>query len=127
MITLSRSFKLGLVSAILSLLVLAYAAHAQQSYPMTCRGGGKLTIVNDGSNGVRIKFQPGKGAAPAGLAPGQCTWSDRALRPGEPNTICDNSARAAQYVGSLVQPDQYVILQVHNDGRGCMRVTGVGP
>jgi hypothetical protein len=127
MITLSGSFKFGMVFAILSVLLLGYVAHAQQSYPMTCRGGGKLTITNDGSNRVRIKFQPGKGAAPAGLAPGQCTWSDRALRPGEPNTICDSSSSAAQYVGMLVQPDQYVIFQVSNDQHGCMRVTRVGP
>ncbi len=54
-------------------------AHTQQSYPMTCRGGGTLSIKNDGEKGVRIQFQPGSGAAPQGLSPGQCTWSDRAL------------------------------------------------
>lgn len=53
-------------------------------------------------NGVRISFQPGDGAAPQGVSPSQCTWSDRALRPGEPTTICDNSASAAQYVSLLV-------------------------
>jgi TIR domain len=52
-----------------------------QSYPMTCRGGSALSITNDGGSGVRIGFQPGPGAASAGLAPGQCTWADRALHP----------------------------------------------
>jgi hypothetical protein len=103
------------------------AAHAQQSYPLTCRGGGTLTIANDGSNGVRITFQPGPGAAPQGLSPGQGTWSDRTFRPGEPTTICDTAASAARYVGKLVQSGQYVILQVYNDGHGCLRVTRVGP
>jgi hypothetical protein len=76
---------------------------------------------------VRIRFQPGGGAAPQGLSPGQCTWSDRALRPDEPTTICDSSASAAQYVGQLVQSGQYAILQVYNDGQGCMKVTRVDP
>jgi hypothetical protein len=98
-----------------------------QSYPMTCRGGGTLSIVNDGSDGVQIRFQPADGAAPQGVSPGECTWSDRALRPGEPTTLCDYNTNAAQYVSLLVQSNQYVILQVYNDGRGCMRVTRVGP
>lgn len=131
--------KAAAVAAILTATLATGTAYAQpaqpapqpQSYPMTCRGGGTLTISNDGSNGVRgrgvqIKFQPGSGAAPQGLSPGQCTWSDRALRPGEPTTICDSSASAAQYVGQLVQSDQYAVMQVYNDGRGCMQVTRVG-
>lgn len=100
---------------------------APTSYPLTVRGGGALTIANDGSNGVRIGFQPGPGAVFVGLSPGQGTWSDRAFGPGEPTTICDSGASAAQYVGDLVQSDHYAILQVYNDGQGCMRVTGVGP
>ena len=103
------------------------AASAQQSYPMTCRGGGTLVITNDGSNGVRIRFQRGAGAVTSGLLPGQCTWSDRALGSTEPATICDTGANAAQYVGKLVQSSEYAIVQVYNDGHGCMRVTRVGP
>ena len=103
------------------------AASPQQSYPMTCRGGGVLAIANDGANGVRIRFQKSGGAATAGLSPGQCTWSDRAINYAEPATICDNGANAAQYVGALVQSEGQVIVQVYNDGQGCMRVTRVGP
>lgn len=125
---LIRKFsKVAATAAILSTTLAVDVAYAQQSYPMTCRGGGTLSIRNDGGNGVRIRFQPAGGAAPQGLSPGQCTWSDRALRPGEPTTICDNSANAAQYVGLLVQSNQYAILQVYNDGQGCMRVTRAGP
>lgn len=125
---LIRKFsKVAAMAAILSTTLAMDVAYAQQSYPMTCRGGGTLSIRNDGRNGVRIRFQPAGGAAPQGLSPGQCTWSDRALRPGEPTTICDSSANAAQYVGLLVQSNQYAILQVYNDGQGCMRVTRVGP
>lgn len=123
-------FKLSKITAIAAMLTTTLAvdtAHAQQSFPMTCRGGGKLTIINDGSNGVKIGFQPGRGPAFQGLNPGECTWSDRALRTGEPTTICDSGASAAQYVGQLVQSNQFAILQVYNNSRGCMQVTRVGP
>jgi hypothetical protein len=123
----SKFSKVAVAAAIFTLAFGAGAAHAQQSYPLTIRGGGTLTIANDGTNGVRIRFQPGPGAVTAGLSPGQGTWSDRALRPGEPTITCDSGARAAQYVGLLVQSNQYVILQVYNDGQGCLRVTRVGP
>jgi hypothetical protein len=122
----SRILRLTTVAAILAVILAVPAAHAQ-SYPMTCRGGGTLSIANDGNGDVRISFRPGPGAAPAGLSPGQCTWSDRALGSGEPTTICDTGARVAQYVGLLVQSDQYAVLQVYNDGQGCMKVTRVGP
>lgn len=92
-----------------------------------CRGGGSLTIANDGGNGVRIGFEPGSGAVHEGLAPGQCTWSDRPLHPNEPTSLCDSGASASGYVGDLVRSDGYVIFQVYNDRRGCMRVTRVGP
>ena len=90
------------------------------------RGGGALAITNDGDTDVHISFQPGTGPAALGLTPGQCTWADRALRPGEPTTICDDRTRAAQYVGLLTQSDQYVTVQVYNDALGCMRVDRVG-
>jgi flagellar biosynthesis GTPase FlhF len=99
---------------------------AVQSYPMTCRGGG-VSVTSVGTTGVQIRFQPGRGPATSGLAPGQCTWSDRALGRGEPTTICDDRTRSAQYAGLLARSDQYVILHVYNDNRGCMRVTRVGP
>ena len=108
-------------------VILLDQAQAQQSFPITCRGGGQLSISNDGAEGVRIRFQPAAGSAPQGMSPGQCTWSDRALRPGEPTVICDSGSNAAQYIGLLDQSTNFPILQVFNDGQGCMRVTRVGP
>ena len=126
MAAFSKFSKVAVVTAIIAVAFIIGVTYAQPpSYPLTCRGGGNMVITSDGNN-VRIRFHPGRGAATAGLSPGQCTWSDRAFRPGEPTTICDNSARAARYVGQLIQW-QYVILKVYNDGRGCMRVTGIGP
>jgi hypothetical protein len=100
---------------------------AVQSYPMTCRGGGALSVTSVGTAGVQIRFQAARGPVSSGLAPGQCAWADRALRPGEPTTICDVRTRAAQYAGLLARSDKYVIVYVYNDNRGCMRVTRVGP
>lgn len=123
----SHLSKLVAILAVFSPILAINTANAQTSYPMTCRGGGTLSIQNNGSNGVRINFQPGSGAAPQGLAPGQCTWSDRALYNNEPKSICDSAASAALYVGRLVQSHEYSIFQVYNNGRGCMQVTRVGP
>ncbi|MBD2449460.1 hypothetical protein H6G76_20295 [Nostoc sp. FACHB-152] len=114
---------LGIGSLLAASLLSAAPVMAQVSYPMTCRGGGTLTISNDGNNGVKIGFQPGRGAIYEGLEPGQCTWSDRSLRPGEPTVICDNGARSAQYVARLVRTDGYMTVDVYNNGQGCMQVT----
>jgi len=123
----SRFPILILIVTVFTTVLMTGSGQSQQSYPMTCRGGGSLTIANDGRNGVRIGFEPGRGAAHEGLSPGQCTWSDRPLHPNEPTSLCDNGATASGYVGDLVRSDGYVIVQVYNDGRGCMRVTRVGP
>jgi len=108
-------------------LAAAIPAAAQTSYPLTCRGGGYMSIANDAASGVMIGFAAGGGAAPMGLQPGECTWSDRALRAGEPTVICDSVANALGYVQLLLQDSQYLILQVYNEGGVCMRVTRVGP
>lgn len=96
-------------------------AQAQQSYPLVCRGGGALSIVNMGNNNVRINFRAAAGSAPQGLQPGECSWQDRAFRSGEPTVICDTSARAVQYVSKLVQSNEYATLQVFNNNQGCMQ------
>lgn len=123
MIVFSKFSKAIAVAALLTGTMAVDTAYAQVSYPMTCRGSGTLTIRNNGVNSVRISFQSGSGAAFQGLLPGQCSWSDRALRTGEPTTLCDSSVRAALYVGLLVQSNQYAIVQVYNDNQGCLRVT----
>jgi hypothetical protein len=97
-----------------------------QSYPLTCRGGGSLSITNYDGSWVVVRFVAGVGAATAGLQPGQCTWSDRAMHADEPKAFCDNAARARGYVARLIDPDAYTILQVHNAG-SCMNVDRVGP
>jgi hypothetical protein len=62
-----------------------------QDYELRCRGGG-LEVSTDttsrpGFRTLTVRFRRGAGAAPGGLAPGQCSWMDRAVGPGEPDTI----------------------------------------
>lgn len=109
------------------LLALALPQAASAGYPLTCRGGGTMAIVNSGSGNVHITFQAGAGGIAAGLNPGECTWSDRALYPGEPTQVCDTAASASGYVNLLVQESQYMVFQVNNDGAGCMKVERTGP
>jgi hypothetical protein len=125
--TISKFSKVAVVAAIITLAFAGGAAHAQDGSPLKIRGGGRLTIANDGRGGVHIRFQASPGAAPEGLRPGQGSWFDRAMNRNEPTIIYDTSgARAAQYVGLLVQSDKYVILRVYNDDQGSLRVTRVG-
>ena len=116
----------ALLGALLPLALAAAPALAQTSYPLTCRGGGYMSIANDGSGGVYLSFRPAAGAVPLGLQPGECSWSDRALRGGEPSILCDSAASAVGYVQQLLQDSQYVIFQVYNDAL-CLRVARVGP
>ncbi|ANV88170.1 hypothetical protein [Picosynechococcus sp. PCC 7117] len=102
-------------------------AQAQQNYPLTCRGGGNLSITNTSGNNVKIVFRPATGSAPQGLQPGECSWQDRALRPEEPNVICDTGVRAAQYLPKLMQSSESTTFRVFNDNtQGCMQVVGLG-
>jgi hypothetical protein len=101
-------------------------AQAQQSYPLTCRGGGNIGILNTSDNNVKITFRPAAVSAPQGLQPGECSWQDRAFRPGEPNAICDTRTRATQYISKLFQSNEYVTFQVFNNNQGCMQAVASG-
>jgi hypothetical protein len=97
------------------------------TYPLTCRGA----VLNPSVGGasVRFQFQPGVGPYDGNLATGQCTWWDRALRPGEPTTVCDDAAKThlAEYEKLFKDPGAYLTVQVYNDNAGCMKVTGLRP
>lgn len=136
MISLSKLSKTVIVAlslAVVTICTLVFTTVAkptvavtQQSFPLTCRGGGSLSITNEGRNNVRINFQKASGPVTAGIKPGQCTWLDRALRAGEEPILRDTGTRASTYVGKLVQDNEYVTLQVQNAG-DYLRVTTVGP
>jgi hypothetical protein len=95
------------------------------TYPLTCRGAVANPVFGRAS--IRFQFKPGHGPFSGGLESGQCTWWDRALRPGEPTTVCDASANPnlAQYERLIKDPNAYMTVMVYNDNAGCMKVTGV--
>lgn len=119
---MNLSMKIAVAAALVLGAFGSGAASAQDSYPLKIRGGGALTIANDGDGGVRIQFQAAPGPYGDGLAPGQGSWSDRPLAKDEPNVICDTAKNASRYVGKLVLKHEYVILQVYADNAGNLRV-----
>jgi hypothetical protein len=58
------------------------------SYALRCRGPSdfKLTEVPAAAFAT-YKFKKGTRPADAGLAPGECSWLDRGMREGEPDTL----------------------------------------
>jgi len=98
------------------------------SFPLTCRGGGFKSTPHAGDSAL-LPARPGSAAV--GLGAGECTWWDRALRPGEPNAICDDDAaaqgRSSGYAQLLKDSNFYFTVEAYNDNKGCMRVTGVRP
>lgn len=80
--------------AVLCAVLPAAAARAQTTYPMVCRGTTSLSpmqfAVSPGStsSSLYVYFTRGTQAfSAATLQPGQCTWLDRGIGPGEPAVL----------------------------------------
>jgi hypothetical protein len=125
---------------IVSLLTIgAPPAHAQGTFPLQCRGGGQANMKYDSDEKtIYARFRPAPGPAGNGLAPGQCSWLDRAFRPGEPSQICQRNitrinffwgasggytifAPEAAWVYNMPHQNLLVTVNVYNEGT-CMRV-----
>lgn len=63
-------------------------------FPLRCRGASGVASSN--GNNLVIDFSPSGGPAGQGLQPGQCSWLDRALRPGEPTRVVDARFSASE-------------------------------
>jgi len=76
----------------LILAVQAPVSAAGPSYPMVCRGGGNMQADFMSNGHIQLYFSAGRhGAGTAPPRPGECTWLDRGLRPGEPRSLVWNS------------------------------------
>ena len=83
---------------IAGLLTLAPSARAQGTFPLQCRGGGQANMKYDSAERtIYARFRPAPGPAGNGLAPGQCSWLDRAFRAGEPWQICQRNITAINF------------------------------
>lgn len=121
---------MGAAVALAAAALASAPAAAQQSYPLTCRGGGKMGAIIRTPSVMDVVFLAGQGAAGSG-APraGECRWLDRAFASGEPNKLAISGADAGNmmYVlDALVRGGTFQV-HVYNDGNGAMRVTRFGP
>ena len=146
-------FKPILLATLITLGFAADRAEAQQSYLMTCRGGGDMLAiagqrVSNPHVFVEITYKrAAQGAGVRAPAPGECAWIDRGVNGDEPNkilfkdmgvawtqTACQNGrcwtrtpSRPATDLMNAVMNGQPFQLHVYNDRAGNMVVTRVGP
>lgn len=139
---------------ILSLLVLvglmgaaAESMAAPQSYPLICRGGGRMTLGFDSASSASLMyFTKAPGPAGQGLQAGQCSWADRAIGQNEPPCIRQTGVAAqvwwfvsntgqqsyansqqAPWMRQMTDGSKFFTFQVYNPGNGCFVVTRLGP
>ncbi len=116
-----------------------------ESYPLVCRGGGRLVFIGQGSLVIgtppgerNIGFVFTRGTKPAGtgpapreaLSPGECSWVDRGMNDDEPNNVSQHIEEGSESLkaGGKLAPenrwfkelhfkDNYWTFMVFNNGR----------
>ena len=116
---------------IIGLAFAAQSASAQQtrSYLLTCKAGENAIEIDNRleqsklsspvtSAHIRYTFKRSRGAASAGLAPGQCAWADRAVRDNEPALLRFrfHDARLVPWIFQ-VSEEYRVTFQVRGSGQ----------
>lgn len=72
-----------------------------QTYALVCRGRRAMASARGAT--LTIAFAGARRPAAAGLLPGQCSWSDRGVRPSEPARIVVPLGSAAEARNGVVQ------------------------
>lgn len=70
----------------------SFAAHATETYHLRCRGGGTPAhefqlYAEEYGSWLTMHFHRSKGTY---IAPGECSWDDRPVRPDEPSRVCQH-------------------------------------
>ncbi len=106
---------------------LPQAAHAEpHSYLLMCNGGGNMRAMIGASGTIQLDFAAGRAAGAPGA--GECTWVDRAFRPGEPTVLAMRHNRSgAEYLMRGMLDDGRFFVHAYNDRSGHMIVTRTGP
>ena len=103
------------------------ATKPKDTYPLVCRGTEALKIMDfDGPvpfRWVGFNFIPGTKPANDGLLPGQCSWLDRGMRPGEPARLAQPIEYTQVWNKELNSSDSYWTFNVYNAG-GQLQATG---
>ncbi len=120
-IFLSALIGIGIVAAIFQ--VSSVSAAQQHVFPLVCRGGGSITpstVRIIGLTFIGFTFTRGKKPAGEGLAPGECSWEDRAINDDEPNTVAQREevvgTPETRWYEELHSPDKYWTFMVSNKG-----------
>ncbi|HVS81028.1 MAG TPA: hypothetical protein VHE60_04780 [Pyrinomonadaceae bacterium] len=139
-IFLSALIGAGMVAAIFQILSGSAAARTPEDYPLVCRGGGSLVIgMAPGEGNIGFVFTRGTKPAGEGLAPGECSWVDRGMRPEEPDRLSQHVEDTESLkVGGTLAPEnrwyeelhssgKYWTFMVSNNGRGQLIATSARP
>lgn len=127
---------LGMVAVIFQRFPRSEAALTQQNYPLICRGGGGLvTGAAPGEENIGFTFARGTKPAGEGLAPGECSWTDRGMFASEPDRVSQHVEGGSELiVGGTLAPgnrwyeelhsaNSYWTFMVSNNGRGQLIAT----
>jgi hypothetical protein len=106
--------------AVVGSMVLALCSWAlaqPPDFPLWCHG--KPGMASTSGRNLIIDFVPASGAASRELRPGQCSWLDRALRPGEPTRVVDErpSAGEARNIAMHINGGEVWTFWVFNAGQ----------
>ena len=121
-ILLSASLGVVIVASIFQTFSRSEATRTPQSYPLVCRGAASLEIGAPEPSSWDVGFTFTRGTKPAGegLAPGQCSWVDRAMHLDEPDKLYKNVEGEEYPPGKkpwfleLHSPDKYWTFMVSN-------------
>ncbi len=96
------------------------------SYLLMCNGGGNMRAMIGSNGSIQLDFAAGRSAgAPSA---GECTWVDRAFRPGEPTILAMRQNRpGAEYMLRGMLNHGRFFVHAYNDGGSRMMVTRTGP
>jgi len=127
---------LGIVAVVFQVFPGSEAALTQQSYPLICRGGGSLvTGAAPGDENIGFTFARGTKPAGEGLAPGECSWTDRGMYSSEPDRVSQHVEGGSESLGGgalapgnrwyeeLHSANAYWTFMVSNNGRGQLIAT----
>lgn len=89
--------RLALILALaLGLPLSTLAPAGAASFPFTCKIGAMNAAMWTAPNSATVTFSRSKGPASSGLQPGECAYSNRAVKTSEPNQFCPFSATILQ-------------------------------
>jgi hypothetical protein len=105
-------------SLLVACLVIApFMTLQAQSFQLTCKSSSSTTVrVVPDFHEVFIDFQKGSqpaGAGGANLAPGSCSWGDRAMRPEESGVLCAKAIFNYEVIFTRTGTPRYSFVQTY--------------